>query len=739
MMRMFGKNVIEAEEGDPTEIGSVVVAPRSAEVARLPEAGTDPTSADLIYGYSQRYAPSQSEPYLGQVLSRDQISWLMGAQQLPTPRALVKVHNFFRHVGQSPITPALGVLALAGLAAWVHDQPYHPFWGGGIIAVGGFLIHSGIHAHKKHGADADPMFTKGAVGAGLGAAFIGTGVTAGFSPWLYLATAVAGAVAYGARAGVHTGRLERARQFAVGLVAAGNTGPALPGPVPSPWAGPVSDEEYRLRQAFAKLGAPEVIISPARRINEDTWSVFADLIDTKTTAEAVAKETLKIATWTGARRVEALPGARPGQLKLIVHDGDDPLEATVPGKGPRISSILEPLPFAMFEDRAAVEQVLAFNHGLVAGATDGGKSGVMTSIIIGTLACGDVVRILVDCKSGAPEFGVYRPVAFHMVDNPADGMRVLAGLEALYEYRGKLLEEMSVPSELNEDGVPVRKWRPEFGPFVLAAIDELSELTISVKGAAARIQRLNALVRYVGIIRLDATQTPSRNVFGGTTDARLNYQFRVGLGVTEPSAINIIMGQGAQGRGWRLDRLGKDQGKIMVQSRQHDRPRIARAEWYDDEQIARYVAEYADFAREHTLDEGSANAYWDGFHAELDEEVDGGGGGPRGGQPQPVAPQGPYGRPHLVVVPAYPGGAEVGEKDVRLWQLLGEYGRGGATAKELAARAEVLDHKHTSQPWVRSRLEYWRAMGYVGFEENGRGRETVHWRTDLRVDEQKDA
>lgn len=734
------KNMIDDDGAEPTELLPVIPEPRGAQILHPGRPEIDPTRDDLLYGYSRPYAPAQSGAYLGQVIDREQISRLMGPAPLPTPRALVKIYNFIAHLAESPITPALGVVAMAGLSAWAHSQPYHPLWGGVIMAVGGFLIHSGVTAHRKHGADADPAFTKGAVGAGIGAAFIGTGVVAGLSPWLALAVGVAGVAAYGARAGIRSMKLERARQFAVGIVAAGNTGPALPySPAPTPWGGPVSDEEYRLRQAFAKLGSPEVILSPVRRVNEDTWSVFADLIETKTTAEAVAKETLKIATWTGARRVEALPGARPGQLKLIVHEGDDPLEATVPGKGPRISSILEPLPFAMFEDRAAVEQVLAFNHGLVAGATDGGKSGVMTSIIVGTLACGDVARILVDCKAGAPEFGVYRPVAFHMVDNPADGMRVLAGLEALYEYRGKLLEEKSVPSEINEDGVPVRKWRPEFGPFVLAAIDELSELTSAVKGAAARIQRLNALVRYVGIIRLDATQTPSRNVFGGTTDARLNYQFRVGLGVTETGAINMIMGQGAQGRGWRLDQLGKDQGKIMVQSRQHDRPRIARAEWYSDEQVARYVAEYADFSREHTLDEGSADAYWEGFHAELDEEIDGGGGGPRGGRTQPEVQPTAYGRPHLVVVPHYPDGDDVGEKDVQLWQLLGEYGRGGATAKDLSARAEVLGHKYTSQPWVRSRLEYWRAKGYVGYEENGRGREIVHWRTDLRVDEQRDA
>jgi hypothetical protein len=738
-VRFATKNMIEADEADYAEILPAVPDDRGAQIVAREDRGMDPTRQDLLYGYAPRYAPAQQDGYLGQVFSSGQISQLMGAQPLPTPRALVKVHNFFTHIGQSPLTPAAGVMAMAGLAAWVHSEPYHPVWGGAFIAVGAYLIHSGITAHRRHGADADPAFTKGAVAGGIGAAFIGTGVTAGFSPWLFLATAVAGVAAYSARAAILSNRLERARQFAVGIVAAGNTGPSLGyTPPPPSWAGPVSDEEYRLRQAFTKLRASEVIISPVRRINDDAWSVFADLVDTNTTAEAVAKETAKIAAWTGARRVEALPGARPGQLKLIVHDGEDPLEETCPGQGPTIASILEALRFGRFEDLDAILQVLAFNHILIAGASDNGKSGVANAIIIGTLGCTDLQRILIDCKAGAPEFGVYRPVSFCVADNPADGMRVLAGIEAIYRYRGSFMADMGVPEEPGEDGKLVRKWRPEFGPFILNAIDELSELTGEIPAAAKRIQRLNALVRYVGIIRMDATQTPSRNVFGGSTDARLNYQLRIGMRTAESGAINMILGQGAQGRGWRLDLLGELQGKLMVQSRQHDRPRVGRSDYYDDDAILRYIAQYTPIVARHPMDEGSANAFWEGYNAEEIEAEGGGGGGPRGGRkPQQDAPVTEFGRPRLVVVHNYPDGEEVGEKDLQLWQLLGEYGRDGATAKILAARAEVLGHKYTSQPWVRARLEYWRAKGYVGFREDGR--ETVHWRTDLRVDERRDA
>jgi hypothetical protein len=720
------------DEGRSTEILPVrTVSPPDHVADVYDQEAASPQVIQPSAVYPARQASAQH------VLRPEQMQDLMGPAAPPLPKPFLRMRNGFAHLAESHVLPGLAVAAVAGISAWAHSQPHHQLYGGAVIGGGLALVHAGIKAHRHHGADADVTFTKGTAGAGASLLMIGVGACAGLSPWLALAVALGLGGAYIAWHQWRHHKLERRREFAVALTAAANTGPSLAPYTPpvNPWSGPVSDEEYRLRQAFTKLGAPEIILSAVRRINEETWSVFADTVDTKISTEKVIKEARKLAEWTGARRVEALPGARPGQMKLVVHDGDDPLAEPVPGEGPVITSILDPLPFGKFEDRSPIEQVLAFNHGLIAGATDNGKSGVADAIIVGTLGCRDVVRILVDCKAGAPAFGVYRPVSFFVADNPTDGMRVLAGLESLYEYRGKLLEEKSVPSELNEDGVPVRKWRPEFGPFILAAIDELSEQTSAVDGAAKRIQRLNALVRYVGVIRLDATQTPSRNVFGGNTDARQNYQFRVGLRVGEPIAINIIMGQGAQGRGWRLNELDA-QGKLMVQSRQHSHPRTGRGMLYTDEQIAEYVAQYAGSGTD--LDEGSAQAFWDGFHSYGEGEEDGGGGGPRGGRPiePPVASFGPGAR-KLYAVPTYPEGGPVVEPKYRdLWALLGEQ-RGPVSAIDLAAEAKRLGHAFSSESWVRTALRFWARNGWVQAET--RSDVQFFWRTDLRADDRRDA
>jgi hypothetical protein len=731
-MALFAKHTQTDLDEDSADLLPVVIDDEQTDLVFPGRSEIAATRADLVYGHPQAYLPAQHGGYLGQVLDPAQISRLMGHAPLPTPRPLVKVNRFFAHLHQARLLPGLGVLSMAGLSVWAHGEPYHPLIGGCFIAVGALLIHAGVKAHKRHGEDADKAFTRGAVGAGIFAAFIGTGVTAGMSRWEALAVGATTVVAYVGDAAVRSGALESLRRFAVGLVAAGNTGPSpIPLPPTTPWGGPVSDEEYRLRQAFTKLRAPEVIIMPVRRVNDDVWSVVLDVRDTSTTVEAIAKDTEKLATWMGVRRVEALPiPNRKSVIKLIVHEGDDPLEEPFHGPGPEIESILNPLRLGRFEDGEPIRQPLAWNHTLVAGATDNGKSGILDDIVIGTLKCRDVVRIGIDCKAGAPAFGVYRPVMFHLADSPEDAMRVLAGLEAVYEYRGRKLEEMGVPSEENEDGVPVRKWRPEFGPFVLVLIDELERLTSEYKDAAKRVQRLNALVRFVGIIRVDATQTPSREVFGGTTDARLNYQVRIGLRTTETTANNIIMGPGSTGRGWALNQLDL-QGKLMIQSRQHERPRVGRGDLYTDQRIARYVTEFRDEIED--LDQGSAEAYWEGYHAwgQNEDDESGGDGGPRGGRRQDPQDSAPFTRPHLVVVPQYPnGGGEIAEKDRALWQLLGEFGRDGATPKTLAARAEARGHKYTSPPWVRGRLEFWKESEFVGFEPDGR--EMRFWRTDLR-------
>ena len=665
-----------------------------------------------------------------QILDPLAVSRLMGTPARATPRWLTGVKDLFGHAADNHILPAAGVLTMAGVSVWAHSQPYHPLIGGSIITVGAYLIRAGIKAHRHHGNDADPVFTKGLLGAGATLALVGTGATVGLSPWMAVAVALGTGVAYTGWHQWQHHKTERAREFAVALTAAGNTGPApLPPVAWAPGALPQSDEEFRLTAAFAKINAGGVILSPVRRVNDDVWYVFADLAETDATAEQVETQAAKIATRMRARRVEIEPGNRPSLIKVTVHDGEDPLDQDLPWPGPRITSILEPVPLGLLEDGTEITLSMAWGHTLVAGTTDGGKSGVVNAILLGTLGCTDLVRILTDCKAGAPEFRAYKDIAFNVASGPEEGMRTLAGLKAVYEYRGNLLVEKDVPAELDEDGETVRKWKPEYGPFILAAIDELAELTRNVKGSAKVVQSLRATMRFVGMFALDATQNPSRSVFDDSTDARLNYRNRVGLQTMETTATNIILGPRMHGLGWRLDLLNLP-GKMMVYSREHRRPRVSRAYLITDQDIARAVAQFRGKVVE--MDEGSAQAFWEGYNAELDIDSTGGGGPRGGGQPQDAAPAGTAysrGGTTLYAIETYPGTSiPVEKKYLALWHLLAEQ-REPISAPDLAARAESRGHVDNSESWVRKPLRYWLAEGWIEMEM--RSGTKYFWRPDV--------
>lgn len=688
-----------------------------------------PTAVQPGYGAAYGVHPHQ-------ILDPLHVARLMGAPTRVPPRWLLGIKDLFGHAADHHILPAAGVLTLFGVSAWAHSQPYHPLIGGAIIAVGAYLVRAAVKAHRHHGNDADPAFTKGLLGAGATLGLVGTVSTAGLSPWSAVAATVALGGSYVAWHQWQHHKTERAREFSVALVAAGNTGPApLPPVAWAPGSLPLSDEEFRLRAALAKHSAEGVILGPVRRINEDVWYVFADLSETDASPESLEKQAKKIAGRMRARRVEIEPGNREDLIKVTVHDGEDPLDQDLPWPGPRITSILQPVPLGLFEDGTEITLNMAWAHTLVAGTTDGGKSGVVNAILLGTMGCTDLVRILVDCKAGAPEFRAYKDVAFHVASSPEEGMRVLAGLKAVYEYRGNLLVEKDVPVEIDEDGETVRKWRAEYGPFILTSIDELAELTKNVKGSAKAVQSLRAVQRFIGEFSLDATQTPSKGVFDDSTDARLNYRNRIGLGTTEQGATNIIFGQGMHGRGWRLDLLDLP-GKMMVFSREHRRPRVSRAYLVSDQDIARTVAQYRGQIAE--LDEGSAEAFWEGYNAAFEPEESDGGDGPRGGKPMdPVDVAQAYhrGGRTLWAVPTYPGTSTAIEaKYLDLWELLGEQDE-PVSAPDLSAMAKSAGHVDNSESWIRTPLRYWLREGWV--EAERRSGTQYFWRPDVARQQKK--
>ncbi|MFD3479887.1 hypothetical protein [Streptomyces sp. NPDC058695] len=220
----------------------------------------------------------------------------------------------------------------------------------------------------------------------------------------------------------------------------------------------------------------------------------------------------------------------------------------------------------------------------------------------------------------------------------------------------------------------------------------------------SELMTLMQISREMGIRIVAATQSPSEQAFGGKgTDTRQQFGTRIGLPVSEPTPINMIMGRGAYGKGWRLDELDLP-GKVMVSSERYVEPNEGRCYWITE-------AEILETSNAHALvADGEAVAQDVRPHPEPDPEppTTPSGGGPGGG------------RPRLRPVPTYPDGSRIGDNRLPLWQALEKAGPEGLTKPE-AVRNGICNHHTSIAPW----LSQWVGQGWVR-EDSKRERAIVH-------------
>lgn len=529
----------------------------------------------------------------------------------------------FQYLHDIHAWPGVGAAAFTGVGFGVHSEGWHQWIGGGMIGFGALAAAAVAGAHLvdyvnggRPAEAGDPFITRGTAMGGLGLIAGGTACAAG-PTWVALMAALPELIA--AYLGWHQWlhhKLERQRDFVVNYHDVTNPGAApvppasTPMPVPS---GPqyASFDAVRLMQAFEDMKVSPVRIKMIRESGEDTRTAVVVLPPgSNISPQAVIAKRKELMNNLGCRHVEIVPTGPKNEIQVTWFDGDDDrLADTILWPGPSITSFEEPIALGLFENLDVVEQDFLWLHTLIAGATDNGKSGVVNVILCSTLPCTDLVRIGIDCKDGAPELGPYKRVMFHLATNPEEGMRTLNGVRAIIKARGEFLGAESEISDDNEDGVPVRKWDTKYGPYILVPLDELAELTREYGDQAGKeLESIRQLGRYVGVHCLDATQYPSKGVFGGKTDPRQQYQVRIGMSCPEAASINVIFGTGAQGAGWRLEQL-KYKGSFMIKSRAHQYPRNARAYYVTDETIAAMVKEWS--GKVPDLDAMSAEA----FHA----------------------------------------------------------------------------------------------------------------------------
>jgi S-DNA-T family DNA segregation ATPase FtsK/SpoIIIE len=563
------------------------------------------------------------------------------------------------------------------------------------LAATGALTYGGLKFKNK-------------TAASLGVASTGTLVNTAVGAWLgpSVPSLVTSGVITIASYGVYVPWLIKTRHDRINLqIKAAKTAPLPDGMgINVSQAGVTGDteEETALRRALVALGVPAVDVS--RIVFTDTgWYALVTLPPGKnTSAQAViAKRQQLQANLDLAGRLRLTEGAQANQLIVRLQTTDPLAGPGIPWPGVRVSSVEQPIPIGIYPDGSEILIDLVDGHILIAGGTNKGKSGAVNVLAANLVACDDVALAGIDMKPGALELGPWQRNMVALADDPDLARQLLVWLKSEMTRRGRYLSTLRGPN-----GERVRKWTRKHGKYIVLIIDELAELLRQAPDVVSELMTLMQVSRAMGIRIVAATQSPSEQAFGGKgTDTRQQFGTRIGLPVNEPTPINMIMGTGAYGKGWRLDELDLP-GKTMVSSERYIEPNEGRCYWIDEQQIHATSLEHS------PVDDGAAEAVRQHPQPEPDPDPDpptppSGGGGPRGG------------RPVLRAVPTFPDGSRIPDNRLPLWEALQKAGPEGVTKPQLVADGIAGHGSSLTQP-----LAQWTAKGWLN-DDGKRGQAKV--------------
>ena len=351
-----------------------------------------------------------------------------------------------------------------------------------------------------------------------------------------------------------------------------------------------SPEETALRRGLHALtGHTPLDVLAMNRQPDGSWSCLVKLPPGRSTAPGAIIRKL--------RQLESNIGL-PGRLVLahgpesndlvVKMKTQDALADTIPFEQTKVTTCKAPVLIGQDDEGNEFHLQLLYRHTLVAGATDWGKSGITNLVIMRLAQCHDAELFGIDMKPGAPELGPWRSV-MNVARTKEEARALLEGVFAECQRRGAVLRSLS-DKQLAEGRGPVRKWIPGLhGKAWFVFTDELAELVRQDPKLAELYESCLAVTRFTGIQFVSATQQPSRKVFGGSTDARGNYANRLSTRMGESGHGPLIFGAGSVSRGYRPERLDLP-GKFLALTPEHDAPRIYRAQFVSDEDIAAAVS-----------------------------------------------------------------------------------------------------------------------------------------------------
>jgi DNA translocase FtsK/SpoIIIE-like protein len=299
-----------------------------------------------------------------------------------------------------------------------------------------------------------------------------------------------------------------------------------------------------------------------------------------------AKVSERLAHTFGVRQVKAAPGPAYGTVVLTLLRGD-PLTKTIGALPVTAVPEFTGLPVAVQEDGRLYPLRLFGTQILIVGATGSGKGSVIWAIVrslAGGVGTGLVQVWGLDPKGGM-ELGIGLPMFTRFACKDFEAMAVMLEEAARWaqaraaRLSGKTRQHIPTVSD----------------PLIVLVIDELANLTayLTDRHLKDRIKAALGIVlsqgRAVGVHVVAAIQDPRKEVL----PARGLFPTRIGLRLSEPAEVDMVLGDGMRDRGALCDRIPQTQpgvGYVVLDG--DTTPMRVRFPFQEDDEIREMARTY---------------------------------------------------------------------------------------------------------------------------------------------------
>lgn len=232
-------------------------------------------------------------------------------------------------------------------------------------------------------------------------------------------------------------------------------------------------------------------------------------------------------------------------------------------------------------------------HLLITGKSGSGKSGTVTAILADLAARPNIALFGIDLKGGV-EQDPWRERFTHVATSDVEAADLATTLETVIDRRARLMSTVA-----RERRGIVRMWEPEFGPWVVLALDEMASLknkTAGCKAALAALDQIAAKGRAVGVNVIAATQKALVGDFPSTFLANFEGRMchRMGTPLEYATALNVAQAELEAG-GWHpIGTEPKDRGRFWVTGLTGVADMtLCRSVWWEDDALHAHITRCA--------------------------------------------------------------------------------------------------------------------------------------------------